>query len=224
MQHASRAHLIDAIRGVLADESHLAFDRHIGECAACAEELRFWQRFAAAVEQDALFEPPPAAVRAVEGQIAGSPFEQSGLVERSLRGVRALAATLTVDTLQQSLPVAVRACASGTRQLLYDVSPLSLDLRLESGRAQRILMTGQLASATDPAGGGRDASVAVLSTGGKVAAVRANEFGEFHCEFDRRRDLVLAISLTDGRQIVLPLDRLPIPAHEDDAAPGEATP
>ncbi|MBI3050375.1 MAG: zf-HC2 domain-containing protein [Acidobacteria bacterium] len=217
MQHASSAQLVDAVRGALAPQERAALDRHLQECADCADALRFWQRFADGITADAGFEPPAAAVRAVKAYFAGSRASQPRPVDRATSGVRALVATLTFDTLQQPLPVAVRACATGTRQLLYDASPLMVDLRLEiSGRSQRILLAGQIANADDPGSGGQDARVSVVGRAEELFAVRANQYGEFHCEFNRRPDLVLSIALKDGRQIVLPLDRLPISPSEDD--------
>lgn len=217
MQHASSGQLVDAVRGALAPQERATLDRHLRECDSCTDALGFWRRFAGVVERDAGYEPPAAAVAAVRTYFAGDRATHSGPIERLASSVRSLVATLTFDTLQQPLPVAVRACATGTRQLLYNVPPFMLDLRLESSvRSQRILLAGQIANADDPPNVGQGACVSLVGADEELFAVRTNQYGEFYCEFDRREDLTLAIALTDGRQIVLPLDRLPISSSEDD--------
>lgn len=224
MQHASSAQLVDAIRKTLATQELADLERHLRECGGCADALRFWQRFSDVIEQDAEYEPPAAAVLVAEGYFSATGATRSR-IDRLAGGVRALVATLTFDTLQQPLPVAVRACATGTRQLLYEVSPLFLDLRLESsGRSDRILLAGQVVNANDPASGGQAARVCVLGIDEELFAGRANEYGEFQCEFDRRSDLTLSIVLNDDREIVLPLDRLPISAELDESDLNETQP
>lgn len=219
MGHVTSAQCADAVLGTLAAGERTALERHVRQCSACGETLRFWQRFTDLVSQDRAYEPPSAVVSVVNRYIADHQPDRTNLMSRTADRVRALVATLTFDTLQHALPVGVRASTSGTRQLLYDVSPFSLDLRLESsGRSQRILLAGQIANADDPDNGGRDARVAVISTNREVTAVLANEFGEFHCEFDRRDDLILSIALKDGGNVVIPLDRFPVSGYRDESA------
>jgi hypothetical protein len=119
-------------------------------------------------------------------------------------------ATLTFDSYAEALPAGVRSAAGGARQLVYQVPPLLVDLRLEAvGRSGRIVLAGQIGNGSDQVSGSR-ARVAVLDGLTELAAVTANDFGEFQCDFEPRTDMLLSISLEDGADIAIPLDRLPV--------------
>ena len=209
--HLTLPQSVDAVHGTLPPEERLAVQQHVEWCADCAQLLRFWRRVAGLAHRDAAYEPPPWLVAAVKRQA----FAERGAAPRGLpwaaERVRALVATLTMDTREQPLPVGVRGASDATRHLLYETSPLSIDLRLEiAGPSRRIVLAGQIANSRRPSDGGQRARVAIIGPMGEIAAVMANQFGEFHCEFDRRDDLTLSILLREGSNMVLiPLNRLP---------------
>lgn len=67
-------------------------------------------------------------------------------------------------------------------------------------------MAGQIADATRPDQPVRGVQVAISDGSSELAAVRANEFGEFQCEFDMRPDLTLVLSVHSRSRIAVPLD------------------
>lgn len=216
--HPSAAQCIDAVRG-LGGEAQANLDWHVERCEACAEELRFWCNIAVLTERDRSYEPPATAVAAVKQSVRGHLSPRTNPAAWAAERLRAMVATLVFDTLLQPLPAGVRGGASGARQLLYEAPPLLIDLRLEtSGRSPRVLLAGQIVNALRPGEGGEGAHVAVGGPVAEVAAVIANQYGEFQCEFDRRDDLTVSVSLRDGRAIVIPLDRLPISGHQGGTA------
>lgn len=217
--HVTSAECVAAVRGALEGEAQANLDLHVQRCVACAEELRFWRHVAVLAERDREYEPPPAAVEAMNQLVVGQPSRRPNPAVWAADRLRALVATLIFDTLEQPLPVGVRGGASGARQLLYEAPPLLIDLRLESsGRSPRLLLAGQIVNSQRSAAGNEGARVAVGGPVADVAAVVANEFGEFQCEFDRRDDLTLFVSLDDGNAVAIPLDRLPISGYEDGTA------
>lgn len=216
LTHPTLAQCVDAARGTLDPRDRTAFDRHVEACETCAETVRFWHTVANVAIRDEDYEPSADPLDAVRTFIAGRQPARPGVVARATERLQALVATLTFDTLQQALPAGVRGGASGARQLLYEAPPLSVDLRLETGgRSQRILLAGQIVNAHCRSEGGQGAHVAVGGPSEEVTAAVANQFGEFQCEFDRREDLILSISLRDGGAIVIPLDRLPVSGYLD---------
>lgn len=217
MRHGTSAQWIGMVRGTLASEERIALERHAEQCEACAETLRFWQRFADFVGQDRAYEPPPATLDVVKRYFTGyQPPPRSNPVAWAADRLQAVVGTLVFDTLQQPLPAGIRGGTSGARHLLYEAPPLSIDLRLEtSGRSPRILLAGQIVNAHSPSEDGEGAHVAVGGPAAEVTAVIANQFGEFQCEFDWRDDLTLFVGLKDGQAIVIPLDRWPISGRED---------
>lgn len=217
--HVTSAECVAAARGALEGEAQANLDLHVQRCVACAEELRFWRHIAIIAERDREYEPPFAAVEAMKQHVVGQPSGRLSPVAWAADRLRALVATLVFDTLEQPLPVGVRGGASGARQLLYEAPPLFIDLRLEgSGRSPRVRLAGQIVNAHRSDEGGEGAHVAVGGPAAEVATVMANQFGEFQCEFDRRDDLTLFVSLKDGKAIVIPLDRLPISGYDDGTA------
>lgn len=120
--------------------------------------------------------------------------------------------TLVFDTWQQALPAGIRCGTLGSRHLLYRIDDLRADLRLEaSARTERLLLIGQIADARRPAAELGPVRVALVAGTHEVLSLDASELGEFQCEFDRRADLALSMTLEHRPTIVIPLDRLPAP-------------
>jgi hypothetical protein len=207
--HMTAAQCVDAARGTLGPGERLALELHIQECADCADLLQFWRGVADLTERDGAYEPPPSAVEAVRNYRMKQARAEAP--SRTAERLRAMVATLTFDTFQQALPVGVRTGTSATRQLVYVVAPLLVDLRFEtSAQSKRVVLAGQISNTRGVAETGQDARVAVMGPAEELTTAVANEFGEFHCEFEGRDDLTLSISLKDGVNIAIPLDRLPV--------------
>jgi len=204
--HCTDAQCVDMARGTITDRERSPVEHHLAGCRQCAELLQFWRGVVATAATGAAVEPSEAVVAAAKRLFAGRAAApaQTGLAAR----VQALVATLAIDTFQHAAPVGVRTGGGGPRQLVYQAPPFAVDLRLDTV-GTRIVVTGQIAETDGTRNAGRGALVEVMESSAAIARVLAGKFGEFHCEVDRRDGLSLFISLSDGRAIVIPLDRLP---------------
>lgn len=209
--HLTAIQCADAVRGALAGEERQVVEEHAGECRECDDLLRFWQQVSQLAEADAAFEPPADAVVTAKALAVRLPAPEPGALSRLIARAQSIMPALAFDTFEHALPAGVRTSAIAVRQLVYQMPALSIDLRLEAtGRGGRIVMAGQIGTPVDAPLRGPGATVAVVQKLTELAMSSANEFGEFHCEFDAGKDLVLSISLEDGSEITIPLDRLPI--------------
>jgi len=181
-------------------------DDHLREgCAECLDIYALWMRVVTFAEQEQGLEVPDPMVR-----VAKSYFD--GHVERKSDGregnwLSTLVATLTYDSRQQPLLAGTRAGGAAATHVLYTAGTFAIDLHIERGGPQeRIQMAGQIADATRPDQPVRGVQVAISDGSSELAAVRANEFGEFQCEFDMRPDLTLVLSVHSRSRIAVPLD------------------
>jgi anti-sigma factor RsiW len=212
MAHISSTQIVDAVRGVLSDAEHCAVERHVTECEGCADHFRAWIVLGAFLERDEANEPPAGSVRVAKTYLASHTPGQPEPAPAGFKTLAAIVPALLFDTFEEALPAGVRSGAATTRHVLYAAPPLSIDLRFEAtGPLERILLVGQIADSSHPAPATADARLMLREAGRDLAAIDANQFGEFQCEFDRRENLSLSIVLPDRGRIIVPLDRLPAP-------------
>jgi len=206
--HCTDEQCVETARGLLADSERVAIERHAAECPQCDRLLRFWRQVVQTARHDAAYAPPEGVVAATKARFGVRAAEPAatGFVTR----VQTIAATLAFDTFEHALPEGVRAGGLVARQLLYEAPPLVIDLQLEAARpAQRIRLAGQIVHTEGAPTGGPGAEVQVRDSSGAIVRAKANQFGEFFCEFERRDGLSLFISLRGGDRVAIPLDRLP---------------
>lgn len=207
--HLTSAQCVDAARDTLGLGDRLAMERHIQRCTDCADMLQFWRRVTDLAERDGAYEPPSSVVDTVR-KYTTTPARAKA-PSRTGERLRAMVATLTFDTFQEALPAGVRTGITATRQLVYVVAPLLVDLRFETSvQSKRVVLAGQISNTRGVTETGQDARVVVMGPAEELTTAVANQFGEFHCEFEGREDLTLSISLKDGVNIAIPLDRLPV--------------
>ena len=207
--HKRADQYVDAARGTLNAAELVALERHAVQCEQCAKELRFWRRVVGMLDRDVAYDPPPRVVATARASFV-APRRTESREPAGQKGIRTLLANLMFDTFQEAIPMGVRAAGTGTRQLVYAAGPLSIDLRLESSRQRRIVVTGQIVSTDEPIHRGEGAGVTVVAADTTVAGTAANQFGQFACEFERAGGLKLVVILKDGTEIGIPLDRLPV--------------
>ena len=207
-EHFSSPQWVDLVRGLAVDEVKGAMDTHLREgCPNCVEAYRLWRGMAAFAEDERAFTPPEGALRVAKSYLAeqGLASSQRSRSEWSSRPVTI--ATLLFDSLQ-AVPAGVRAAAAYSRHLLFGAKSLAIDLHIDSGsRPGWFLLAGQVIDKSNPDGPFGRAVVTLMEGDLQVSTFETNEFGEFQCAFDLRKNMKLQVAL-DHDVVSLPLEVL----------------
>jgi hypothetical protein len=128
-------------------------------------------------------------------------FRPEGVFQEVTRAAR-----LISDSLRDPLPVGVRGLHDRSRRLLYAAGSLRVDLLIEpEAGSSRLALAGQILDSAKPER--RFAGVPVRLQGwkGAVAQATAEEFGEFHMDFNFESNVSLEIRITETNCLTVPL-------------------
>jgi hypothetical protein len=187
-----------------------AMDRHLRDgCAECTEAHKVWNGLAVFAEEDRGLEPPKDALRVAKSYLA-----QHGIVNGTQQAAPSkrpwapsILATLVFDSMQGA-QAGARAGTGHSRHLLFSAQSLAIDLHVETAsKPGWFLLAGQIADSMHPDRLPRKVDMSLVDGRTEISAFQTNEFGEFQCTFDRRKDLTLLFALESGA-IALPLDVL----------------
>src|SRR5262249_30940970 len=199
VKHFSLESWVDVARGTAPSDEQAEMLRHVAACAQCARTLHTWRRVVAIARSEASYEPPPEAVRAVENAY----LQQ---VQQVASTTRSLLARLVFDSFRAPAAVGVRTIDLCSRQLLYEVDDLAIDLRIETpGGSARSSLIGQVLHPSEGAPSRGGLPVALLLGRAPVARTSTNPFGEFGFEVELTKRHRICIQLDDKRSIVVPL-------------------
>lgn len=217
MEHFPDSQWVDFARGV-AGARPRAMDEHLRDgCAECLDAYALWRRLVTFAEQEHGLEPPESAVRVAKSYLSGQVERESD--RREDGWISTLVATLTFDSRLQPLLAGTRAGSPAASHLLYTAGTFAVDLHVERrGGGNRVAMAGQIADGARPDRPLRDVQVAISDGRNELAAVRANEFGEFQCEFAMQPALTLVLSVSARERIAVPLDDISGAAGSSPAA------
>lgn len=214
--HFSSPQWVDLVRGQLTEDVRQEMDLHLrAGCEECREAHAAWSGFAVFAEEESGFEPPRDAVRVAKTCLAQRNLvEGAGTAARRRTWASSTFATLVFDSLQAMPAAGVRAAASGySRHLLFAAQSLAIDLHVETAsKPGWFLLAGQIADGSRPDQLPRKIDLCLLDGDREISAFKTNDFGEFQCTFDRRKDLTLLLGLENGA-IALPLDVLFNPSN-----------
>ncbi|MCU1318203.1 MAG: hypothetical protein JWN63_3525 [Candidatus Acidoferrum typicum] len=115
-------------------------------------------------------------------------------------------ARLISDSLRDPLPMGVRGLHDRSRRLLYAAGSLRVDILIEpEAGSSRLALAGQILDSAKT--NRRFAGVPVTLQGwkGRVAQATAEEFGEFHLDFNFESNVSLEIRITETNSITVPL-------------------
>jgi hypothetical protein len=214
MEHFPDFQWVDLARGVLTGRPRAAMEDHLRDgCEKCLDAYALWLRLATFAEQERGLEVPESAVRVAESYFSSRAERKSDTPRDSW--LSALMATLTFDSRQQPLLAGTRAGGGAAAHLLYSAGKFSIDLHVETvGRPERILLAGQIADGNKPDNPPQHVRLTLVSAEKELATFQTNEFGEFHCEFERHQDLMLLVAM-EKEAIAIALDALFEPANRD---------
>lgn len=214
-EHFSSPQWVDLVRGLAADEVRGAMDTHLREgCRDCVEAYRLWHGMALFAKEDRALTPPEDAVRVARSYLAQHGIATSTVPPAGARSfASAIIATLLFDSLQ-AVPAGVRASvASYSRHLLFGAQSLAIDLHIDAGsRPGSFMLAGQIIDKSNPDGPFARATVSLVDGDIAISTFETNEFGEFQCMFDLRKNMKLHVAL-EHEIITLPLEVLFDPSH-----------
>jgi hypothetical protein len=209
-EHFSSPQWVDLVRGLLAEDLRDEMDQHLrAGCETCHDAHTAWQRFAVFADEESGFEPPRDAVRVSKTYLAQQNIQdgRTGTARRRAWAPSALA-TLVFDSMQATAAAGVRAGTGYSRHLLFAAQSLAIDLHVETAsKPGWFLLAGQVADSSRPDQLPRAIELCLVDGDREISTFKTNEFGEFQCTFDRRKNLTLLFALESGA-IALPLDVL----------------
>ncbi len=203
MNHFPPGDWIDLARGILTPSQTARIQSHLREgCGECLKSSELWRLVLNVSTDEADNEPPDGVVRAVKAAYV------SAKPERWLPQM-AQFARLLFDSFRQPDTALVRAAMQSSRQLLHEIEPFTIDLRLESDSLKkRIFLTGQILNSERPDEPTARIDVVLLSGERLVEKTIANAEGEFEMNFGPEDDLQLFINIRGERAIGVPLPEL----------------
>jgi hypothetical protein len=120
-----------------------------------------------------------------------------------------LLAQLVFDSFRQPLPAGVRSRQRLSRHAMYEAGDFCVDLRLENERsAGKVNLVGQVGNRKAPESTIANVPVSLLSGHRVVAEAQSNEYGEFHLEYEPKRELWLQVPVKEDVAIEVRLNEL----------------
>ncbi len=200
MKHFTAREWVDFVRGAVREEEKALMQAHLKTgCQRCQREAKTWVRVRETASRQRASEPDDSAVRFVKASFALSR-------ERQPKRSRQFMAEVLFDSFREPQPVGVRSAASSSRQILFGVEDLRIDLRLEPKiDSENVSVIGQILNSAEPGENYVAASVALLKSGKLVSVANTNRFGEFQLECGLASRLELRIKLPSGKETCLSL-------------------
>jgi len=213
--HFSSPQWVDLVRGRLPEDVAAEMDVHLRSgCTDCMAAFDVWQGLAVFAEEERASTPPDDAIRVAKSYLAQPRMARAEPAQGHpiAAWASATVATLVFDS-RQAVPAGVRAAAAFSRHLVFDAKSLVVDLRIDTGsRAGGLLLSGQVADTSRPEQPLEHIWLSLVDNRQEISMFQTNEFGEFQCTFDRRRNLTLMI-YGNGSVVAIPLDVLFDPSN-----------
>src|SRR5713101_1435977 len=115
-------------------------------------------------------------------------------------------ARLISDSFRDPLPAGVRGLHDRSRRLLYAAGSLRVDLLIEvEAGSKRLALVGQILDSAKPDRRFDGVPVTLQGWKGLVAQTAAEEFGEFHLDFNFESSVSLEIRIAETNCITIPL-------------------
>jgi len=113
---------------------------------------------------------------------------------------------LLFDSAMQPLPPGARTSVVSGRQLLYRIGSIYVDIEVDQrANSDRASLVGQMLDSARPGHPVTGIPVALFERRRSIARTLSNDNGEFHFEFDLKRDLQLCVSIERKRTVHLPI-------------------
>lgn len=201
MAHFDSGHWADFVRGLGDETTRSAMQSHLSSgCASCQRTVETLRGVAAAARADLDAAPPEYVVRYAHAVYS---------LARPETKLARLVARLVHDSAREPLPAGIRSEDRLSRRALFAAGDYQVDLQLEHQPASHLItLVGQVVArlrSTNLA----DVPVWLMQRESLLESTACNTFGEFHLEYQPRRNQRLLFPLNDlGQRIEIALDHL----------------
>lgn len=121
---------------------------------------------------------------------------------------------LLFDSFAQPLPPGARASVASSRQLLYRIGSVYVDMEIErTANSERAMLTGQMLDSARPGRPVAAVTVALHERGRNLARTLTNDNGEFRLQFEVKSDLKLQVSVDGRHPVYLPITHVDAESH-----------
>lgn len=201
MAHFDSWHWADFVRGLCDETTGSMMQAHLSSgCPSCQSTVETLRAVVVAAKEEPAVAPPEHAVRYAHAVYSlGRPDSK---LER-------LVALLVRDSAREPLPAGIRAQNTLSRRALFAAGDYQVDLQLERQPTSDVItLVGQVVGRLQ-ANGLADVPVWLMQRESLVERTTCNTFGEFHLEYQPRRNLRLLFPLQEvGKQLEIALDHL----------------
>jgi hypothetical protein len=201
MTHFDSWHWADFVRGLCDEPTQSVMRAHLSSgCLNCQKTVDTLRAIVAVAQEEAAVAPPEYAVRYAEAFY--SHVRPQTTLER-------LVAQLVYDSATEPLPAGIRAGERLSRRALFAAGDHQVDLQLDRQPMSDIVtLVGQVVG-RHQAANLADVPVWLMERDSLVTRTTCNTFGEFHLEYEPRRNLRLLFSLEEvGKRLEIALDHL----------------
>ena len=208
-EHFSSPLWVDRVRGLLAEDVREEMDQHLrAGCETCQAAHTAWQRFAVFADEESGFEPPRDAVRVAKTYLAQQNILDGPSTARRRAWAPSALATLVFDS-HAGRPGGRRSSRRGLFPASALYGPVTGDRSARRDRVEgRLVSADRTGRGQQPAGSTPASDRAVPDRWRpEISTFQTNEFGEFQCTFDLRKNLTLLFAIESGA-IAVPLDVL----------------
>ena len=201
MAHFDSWHWADFVRGLCDEPTQSVMQAHLSSgCPSCQKTIETLRAIVVAAQGEEAVAPPEYAVRNAQA------FFSHGRPETKLER---LVAKLVYDSAREPLPAGIRAGERLSRRALFAAGDHQVDLQLDRQPTSDIVtLVGQVIG-RHQASSLADIPVWLMERDSLVTRTTCNTFGEFHLEYEPRRNLRLLFSLQElGQRLEIALDHL----------------
>lgn len=202
MAHFDSWQWADFVRGFCDAPTRSAMQAHLSSgCADCRRTADTLRAIVVAAREEATLAPPEFAVRYAQAVYS---------LNRPVSKLKRLVARLVYDSAREPLPAGIRAGEQLTRRALFAAGDHQVDLQLDRHPASdTISLVGQVI-ARRQASSVSALPVWLMDRDSVVKKTTCNMFGEFHLEYEPKRNLKLLLPLHEdiGTRVEIALDQL----------------
>lgn len=202
MAHFDSWQWADFVRGLCDAPTMSAMETHLSSgCDRCQRTADTLRGIVVAAQAEATLAPPDFAVRYAQAVFS---------LNRPASKLRRLVARLVYDSAREPMPAGIRAGELLTRRALFAAGDHQVDLQLDRHPASdTISLVGQVI-ARRQASSVSSLPVWLMDRNSVVKKTTCNIFGEFHLEYEPRRNLKLLLPLHEdvGTRVEIALDQL----------------
>ena len=201
MSHFDSWQWADFVRGLCDESTQSVMRAHLSSgCLSCAGTVETLRAIVVAAREEVAVTPPEYAVR-----YALAAYSHA----RPQTTLQRLVAKLVYDSAREPLPAGIRAGERVSRRALFAAGDHQVDLQLDRQPTSDVVtLVGQVVG-RHQAANLAEVPVWLMERDSLVTRTTCNTFGEFHLEYEPRRNLRLLFSLEEaGKRVEIALDHL----------------